>query len=62
MINFWHEIRIEENKTMNKTCYVGVVRANSDIIMETDGYLSDKDAKLACEYFIQGIRYARGES
>ncbi|WP_043873140.1 hypothetical protein [Legionella massiliensis] len=59
MINFWHEILIEENKTLGKTFYIGIVRANSDVLMETDGFLSINDAQLACEYFIRGIKFAR---
>lgn len=59
MINFWHELVVEEDTKLERTFYKGIVRANSDIIMETDGYLSSNEAQIACEYFIQGINYAR---
>lgn len=35
--------------------------ANSDVIVALDGYATEKEARIAAESFIEGIRFARGE-
>lgn len=59
MINYSYEIIIEHTR-YHDFCKAEV-RANSDVIMVTDGYLSCENARIAAEHFIAGIKFGRGE-
>lgn len=58
MINYWYELIVEnyQDNVLTKA----EIRCNSDVMMITDGYLDSEKAKIAAEYFIQGIKFAKG--
>jgi hypothetical protein len=59
MSKYWYELIIEnyQDKVLTKA----EIKCNSDVMMITDGYLDPEKAKIAAEYFIHGIKCARGE-
>ena len=59
MINFWYEVIEVKSDDSSNPLYIGVVKANSDTILQTGAYSSKTDATIACEYFIKGINFAR---
>ena len=62
MINYHYEIIIQQDFLEEHTIYIAEVRANSDVILVTDGHSSMELAKTAAIYFIDGIKFERGES
>lgn len=56
MINFYFT-PWEVNDIWTATVY-----ANSDVIIILDEYASEKEASIAGKAFIDGIKFARGES
>lgn len=56
MINFYFKTW-EVNDIWTANIY-----ANSDLLITIDEYASDKEASIAAQAFIEGIKFARGES
>ena len=56
-MNYWYELILEvwNGHTLTKA----EVRCGSDILLITDGYEDGEKAKIAAEFFIEGLKFAR---